>query len=70
MVMLFLKLHSFEVILLFSLPTTQKGGHTPSPLKEETHVPTSNGFKRIMNLNCSFLLLPIRMGKSPTRIQK
>jgi len=42
----------------------------PSPLGEEVLAPISNGLRRIMNLNCSFLLHPIRMGKSPTRIQR
>jgi hypothetical protein len=50
--------------MLLSLPTIQEGAYTPLPLGEEAPAPTSNGPKRIVNLPCLFLLLPIKIGES------
>jgi hypothetical protein len=36
------------------------------PLREKTFIATSSGPKKIMNLNCSFLLPPIRTWESLT----
>jgi hypothetical protein len=41
-----------------------RGACMPLPLREEAHVPTSNELERIVNLNCLFLLPPIRIGES------
>jgi hypothetical protein len=59
--------YSLEVDFLLSLLTIQMGVCIPPPLGEKVPSPISNGPKRIMNLSCSFLSHPIRMGKSPIR---
>jgi hypothetical protein len=69
MVMLFLKYIFLKLFCCFFCQLLKRGD-MPSPLGEEVLAPISNGLRRIMNLNCSFLLHPIRMGKSPTRIQR
>jgi hypothetical protein len=53
----------FKVNILFSLPITQKGGHTSLPLKEKTLALTSNGFGRIINLSYLFLSPVIKMNE-------
>jgi hypothetical protein len=40
------------------------------PLKEKALMPTSSGFKRIVNLNCLFLLLLIKMNESLKRTKR
>lgn len=55
----------FEANLFIFLPILQMGVHTPSPLREEAITLALDGFRKIVNLNCSFLLPPIRMSKSP-----
>jgi hypothetical protein len=62
---IFLK-YSLKVNIPLSLPIVEKRAHTPPLLREKASTPTSNGLGRIMDLNFSLLLPPIRIGKSPT----
>jgi hypothetical protein len=66
---IFLK-YSPKFNMLLFWPTIQRRGcmPLPLPLHEEAYVPTSNGLRRIMNLNCSLLSPLIKMGKSPLGI--
>jgi hypothetical protein len=52
---------------LFFLLIIQMGVHTPSPWREEAIALTLDGSRKMVNLNCSFLLPPIRMSKSLIR---
>jgi hypothetical protein len=65
---IFLK-YSYEINVCSSLCQLLKKGDPMSlPLGDEALAPTSNGRGKIVNLKCLFLLPPIRMGKSRTRI--
>jgi hypothetical protein len=57
--------YSLEVDFIFSLLIVQKGVCIPPLLREKVPTLISNGFEMIMNLSCSLLSPPIRMGKNP-----